>query len=202
MQIVFATNNHHKLEEIRALLGPFFQLKSLMDIGCVEELPETQNTIEGNSLQKANHVFELYGISCFADDTGLEVESLGGEPGVYSARYARLNDGVVQAEEHKNSEDNINLLLARLHSYHNRNARFKSVITLVEPDGVNTFEGIVNGVILQERRGTMGFGYDSVFQPIGHAKTFAEMNLSEKNLISHRAIAFKKLINFLKEKYS
>jgi XTP/dITP diphosphohydrolase len=190
--ICFATNNQHKLEEIRALLGPFFQLKSLQDIGCWEELPETQNTIEGNSIQKANYVFERYGITCFADDTGLEVESLGGAPGVYSARYAG---------EHKNSEDNIDLLLANLQSLQNRKARFKAVITWIEPDGIKTFEGIVNGIILPERRGTRGFGYDSVFQPDGNQKSFGEMDLVEKNLISHRAIAVKKLINFMKAKY-
>jgi XTP/dITP diphosphohydrolase len=191
--ICFATNNQHKLEEIRALLGPFFQLKSLQDIGFYEELPETQNTIEGNSLQKANYVFERYGISCFADDTGLEVESLGGAPGVYSARYAG---------DHKNSEDNIDLLLKNLHSFQNRKARFKAVITLVEPDRISTFEGIVNGIILPERRGTKGFGYDSVFQPEGYQRSFGEMDLIEKNLISHRAIAVKKLINFMKVKYT
>lgn len=190
--LCFATNNQHKLEEIRALLGPFFQLKSLQDIGCGEELPETQNTIEGNSLQKANYVFERYGIACFADDTGLEVESLGGAPGVFSARYAG---------EHKNSEDNIDLLLKNLCSFQNRKARFKAVITLVEPYGINTFDGIVNGIILPERRGTKGFGYDSVFQPEGYQKSFGEMDLVEKNLISHRAIAVKKLINFMKVKY-
>lgn len=209
--ICFATNNQHKLEEIRALLGPFFQLKSLQDIGCGEELPETQNTIEGNSLQKANYVFERFGIACFADDTGLEVESLGGAPGVYSARYALLNGArpsdssgraVGQAGDHKSSEDNIDLLLANLHSFQNRKARFKTVITLVESDGVNTFEGIVNGIILPERRGTKGFGYDSVFQPDGYQKSFGEMDLVEKNLISHRAIAVKKLINFMKVKYA
>lgn len=193
ISICFATNNLHKLEEIRALLGPFFQLKSLQDIGCGEELPETQSTIEGNSLQKANYVFERYGISCFADDTGLEVESLGGAPGVYSARYAG---------DHKNSEDNIDLLLKNLLSFQNRKARFKAVITLVEPDGINTFEGIVNGIILPKRRGTMGFGYDSVFQPEGYQRSFGEMDLIEKNLISHRAIAVKKLINFMKVKYT
>lgn len=191
--ICFATNNHHKLEEIRALLGPFFQLKSLQDIGCHEELPETQNTIAGNSLQKANYVFERYGIACFADDTGLEVESLGGAPGVYSARYAG---------EQKNSEDNIDLLLENLHSFQNRKARFKAVITLVEPDGIKAFEGIVNGIILPERRGTKGFGYDSVFQPEGYQLSFGEMDLVEKNVISHRAIAVKKLINFMKVKYA
>lgn len=193
ISICFATNNLHKLEEIRALLGPFFQLNSLQDIGCSEELPETQSTIEGNSLQKANYVFERYGIACFADDTGLEVESLGGAPGVYSARYAG---------EHKSSEDNIDLLLKNLHSFQNRKARFKAVITLVEPNGINTFEGIVNGIILPERRGTKGFGYDSVFQPEGYQRSFGEMDLIEKNLISHRAIAVKKLINFMKVKYT
>jgi len=191
--ICFATNNQHKLEEIRALLGPFFQLKSLQDIGCWEELPETQNTIEGNSLQKANYVFERYGIACFADDTGLEVESLDGAPGVYSARYAG---------EHKNSEDNIDLLLTNLKSFTNRKARFKAVITWVEPGRIDIFEGIVNGIILPERRGTKGFGYDSVFQPEGYRKSFGEMDLIEKNLISHRAIAVKKLINFMKVKYT
>jgi XTP/dITP diphosphohydrolase len=193
VNLCFATNNCHKLEEIRALLGPFFQLKSLQDIGCWEELPETQNTIEGNSLQKANYVFDRYGVACFADDTGLEVESLGGDPGVYSARYAG---------DHKSSEDNIDLLLTNLNSFQNRKARFKTVIALFEPDGINTFEGIVTGVILPERRGTMGFGYDSVFQPDGYQKSFGEMDLAEKNLISHRAIAVKKLINFMKVKYT
>lgn len=193
LKYCFATNNQHKLEEIRALLGPFFQLESLQDIGCGEELPETQSTIEGNSLQKAIYVFERYGVACFADDSGLEVECLGGAPGVYSARYAG---------DHKSSEDNIDLLLANLHSFQNRKARFKTVITLVDSDGVNTFEGIVNGIILPERRGTEGFGYDAVFQPDGYQKSFGEMGLVEKNLISHRAIAVKKLINFMKVKYA
>lgn len=189
----FATNNPHKLEEIRALLGPFFQLQSLEDIGCNEELPETQDTIAGNSLQKAKYVFDRFGVACFADDTGLEVEALNNAPGVFSARYAG---------EHKNSEDNIKLLLANLQGVKNRSARFRSVITLVESYGVNTFEGIVKGVILQEKRGELGFGYDSVFQPEGYNRTFAEMELQEKNKISHRALAVEKLIKFLKEKYS
>lgn len=189
----FATNNLHKLEEIRALLGPFFQLKSLEEIGCVEELPETQDTIAGNSLQKAKYVFDRFGVPCFADDTGLEVEALNNAPGVFSARYAG---------EHKNNEDNIRLLLANLNGVDNRNARFRSVITLVESDTVNTFEGIVSGTILQEKRGDKGFGYDSVFLPDGLEKTFAEMELQEKNKISHRAIAVNELIKFLKEKYS
>jgi XTP/dITP diphosphohydrolase len=190
MSICFATNNRHKIEEIGALLGPLFQLMSLQDIGCFEELPETQPTIEGNSLQKAQFVFERFGINCFADDTGLEVEALYGAPGVYSARYAG---------EHKNSEDNITLLLENLRNHGNRKARFKSVITLVTPGGVFPFEGIINGQIITERRGTMGFGYDSVFLPDGYSQTFAEMDLTQKNLISHRALAVKKLINFLRQ---
>jgi XTP/dITP diphosphohydrolase len=191
--LCFATNNEHKLEEIRALLGPFFQLKSLEDIGCVEELTETQNTIEGNSIQKAKYVFDHYTISCFADDTGLEVEALNGAPGVYSARYAG---------EHKSSSDNIKLLLAKLHGIEDRSAQFRSVITLVELGSVHTFEGIVRGNIIHEIRGEKGFGYDPIFQPLGYDRTFAEMTLEEKNLFSHRAIAAEKLINFLNEKYS
>jgi len=191
--LCFATNNEHKIEEIRTQLGSFFLLKKLQEIGCFEELPETQSTIEGNSLQKAKYVFDKYQVPCFADDTGLEVESLKGEPGVYSARYAG---------EQKSSEDNIELLLKKLETAQNRKARFRTVITLAEADGISTFEGIVNGVILKERRGMSGFGYDPVFQPDGYDKTFAEMSLIDKSRISHRALAVKKLINFLNEKYS
>lgn len=191
--LCFATNNEHKIEEIRAQLGSFFLLKKLGDVGCFEELPETQNTIEGNSLQKARYVFDRYNVPCFADDTGLEVEALNGEPGVYSARYAG---------EQKNSEDNIQLLLAKLSGLQNRKARFRTVITLAEVDGISTFEGIVNGVILEKKQGSAGFGYDPVFQPNGYNNTFAEMSLAEKSTISHRSIAMNKLINFLKEKYS
>ena len=191
--LCFATNNEHKIEEIRAQLGSFFLLKKLSDVGCFEELPETQNTIEGNSMQKARYVFGQYGVPCFADDTGLEVEALNGEPGVYSARFAG---------EQKNSEDNIQLLLTKLAGSQNRIARFRTVITLAEADGISTFEGIVNGVILEEKRGLHGFGYDPIFQPQGFDKTFAEMSLAEKSTMSHRAIAFKKLIHFLTERYS
>lgn len=189
----FATNNENKIQEIRTQLGSFFLLQKLQDIGCFEELPETQDTIEGNSVQKATYVLDRYNVSCFADDTGLEVEALDGEPGVYSARYAG---------EQKNSEDNIQLLLKRLRGSQNRSARFRTVITLAEADGISTFEGIVDGVILTEKRGTLGFGYDPVFQPHGYSKTFAEMSLAEKSKISHRSIAMNKLIQFLKEKYS
>src|SRR5687767_5839471 len=176
--LCFATNNEHKIEEIRTQLGSFFLLKKLEDIGCFEELPETQDTIEGNSVQKATYVFDHYKIPCFADDTGLEVEALNGEPGVYSARYAG---------EQKNSEDNFQLLLTKLAGKQNRKARFRTVITLAEVDGISTFEGIVNGVILQEKRGTQGFGYEPIFQPLGFNKTFAVMTLEEKSTISHRA---------------
>jgi XTP/dITP diphosphohydrolase len=191
--LCFATNNENKIEEIRTQLGSFFLLKKLSDVGCFEELPETRDTIEGNSIQKATYVFDQYNVACFADDTGLEVEALNGEPGVYSARYAG---------EQKNSEDNIRLLLTRLAGEQNRKARFRTVITLAEADGISTFEGIVDGNILIEKRGTLGFGYDPVFQPNGFNKTFAEMNLEEKSKISHRSIAMNKLIQFLKGKYS
>ncbi|MBL7859147.1 MAG: non-canonical purine NTP diphosphatase [Cyclobacteriaceae bacterium] len=186
---VAATNNLHKLKEIRPLLEPDFQILSLQEIGCHEELPETQDTIEGNSLQKAMYVFENYHYACFADDTGLEVEALHGAPGVYSARYAG---------EQRNSKDNITLLLKNLEHHSNRSARFKTVISLVGPEGIQTFEGIVKGTILTEERGTLGFGYDPVFQPEGYSKTFAEMSLEEKNQLSHRAIAMQQLVKFLK----
>jgi XTP/dITP diphosphohydrolase len=193
ISLCFATNNVHKVEEIRARLGSFFLLQTLEDVGCFEELQETQNTIEGNSLQKAKYVFDRFHVSCFADDTGLEVEALKGEPGVYSARYAGPQ---------KNSNDNIQLLLSKLEGIQNKKARFRTVITLAEADGISTFEGIVSGVILEEMRGKSGFGYDSVFQPDGYNKTFAEMSLMEKTEISHRAIAVKKLIDFLNTKYA
>jgi XTP/dITP diphosphohydrolase len=188
-EICFATNNKNKLEEVWHLLAPDFRLLSLDDIGCSEELPETQPTIEGNSLQKAEYVFTNYRIPCFADDTGLEVEALHGAPGVISARYAGA---------HRSSEDNINLLLLNLNDKHNKRARFRTVITLLGYGRPQYFEGIVNGTIIGEKRGTMGFGYDPVFVPDGYKKTMAEMTLEEKNLISHRAVAIHKLVDFLK----
>jgi XTP/dITP diphosphohydrolase len=187
--LCFATNNIHKLEEIRESLQVNVRLVTLKEIGCFEELPETRPTLEGNSLQKAEYVFEKYKVSCFADDTGLEVEALHGEPGVISARYAG---------EHRDSNDNIDLLLKKLHNNAHRQAKFRTVIALV---GLNpspiTFEGIINGVITHERRGTSGFGYDPVFVPDGYEKTFAEMTINEKSQISHRARALKKLQVFL-----
>lgn len=191
--ICFATNNKNKTHEIRALLGPFFVLQNLADIGCAEELPETQLTIEGNARQKAQFVFDHYGVSCFADDTGLEVEALNGEPGVFSARYAGPQ---------RSDTDNIQLVLNRLKDKTNRKARFKTVITLIDNGAVTSFEGIVSGTITEVPRGTKGFGYDPVFVPDGYNQTFAEMELGEKNLISHRAIAVKKLVNFLRQNYS
>lgn len=191
--LCFATNNNHKTEEIRALLGPLFVLKNLKDIGCAEELPETQPTIEGNAFQKANYVFERYQVSCFADDTGLEVEALNGEPGVFSARYAG---------EQRNDRNNMELLLSKLADKKDRKARFKTVISWIDNGRKENFEGIVSGTIVSAPRGSKGFGYDPIFVPEGSEKTFAEMDMAEKNLISHRAIAVKKLVNFLRENYA
>lgn len=188
--ICFATNNLHKLEEVRNKVASLsITIKSLTDIGCAEELPETKDTIPGNSLQKAEYVFTHYGVPCFADDTGLEVDALHGAPGVYSARYAGPQ---------RSSADNIALLLKNLENSHSRQARFRTVITLV---GIQktpvTFEGIVNGRIGTVPRGTSGFGYDPVFIPDGQTRTFAEMSMEEKNALSHRAIAVVKLTAFL-----
>jgi len=189
MELCFATNNLHKLEEIRAILGGPFQIQSLHDIGCFEELAEDQDTLEGNSLQKAQYIFDHYHVGCFADDTGLEVEALNGAPGVYSARYAGPQ---------RNSADNIDLLLKNLSGQSNRKARFRTVITLVQPKGTKQFEGIVNGTILHHLKGSGGFGYDPVFLPDGFEKTLAQMTMEEKNKISHRARAVEKLVTFLR----
>ncbi|MBK5277490.1 MAG: non-canonical purine NTP diphosphatase [Bacteroidia bacterium] len=189
MDLCFATNNIHKLEEIKAILGNKYQIVSLEDINCHEELPEERNTLEGNSLQKAEYVFNNYSVSCFADDTGLEVESLDGAPGVYSARYAG---------EQRSHDDNMNLLLKNLAGKTNRKAQFRTVVTLIQRDGLHQFDGIVEGVILEERKGKGGFGYDPIFLPNGFSKTLAEMSMEEKNRISHRARATQKLVEFLK----
>ena len=188
MKICFATNNHHKLEEVMAVLGGSIQLQTLNDIGCKEELPETQSTIAGNASQKSAYVWDHYKIPCFADDTGLEVEALSGSPGVYSARYAGPQ---------RNSEDNITLLLKNLEHVDNRQAQFRTVISLRLAQGEWLFEGIVKGSIISKRSGQGGFGYDPVFLPDGHSKTLAEMTMGEKNKISHRAIAVRKLTEFL-----
>jgi len=188
MKLVFATNNEHKLNEVRQMLGNRFQLVSLSEIGCEEDIPETSNTLEGNASQKAHYVFEKYGLNCFADDTGLEVEALGMAPGVYSARYAGPQ---------RDSSDNIIRLLSELDKINNRNARFRTVISLLINGEETFFEGIVDGEILYNPSGKLGFGYDPVFQPEGYSVSFAEMELPVKNKISHRGRAFNKLINYL-----
>ncbi|WP_303310369.1 non-canonical purine NTP diphosphatase [Hymenobacter sp. BT730] len=189
MRLCFASNNAHKLDEIRPLLPAGIELLSLADIGCEEELPETQETLEGNARQKAEHVWEHYGVACFADDTGLEVEALNGAPGVYSARYAGPQ---------RNPADNVALLLQELQGQTNRRAQFRTVVALVLPDGRRPiFEGAVEGQITEELHGEGGFGYDPVFRPEQHTRTFAEMPLAEKNTMSHRARAVEKLVTFL-----
>lgn len=188
-KICFATNNANKLKEISLAL-PHLEIVGLKDIGCIEELPETQNTLKGNSLQKAKFVFDKYGVDCFADDTGLEIEALGGEPGVYSARYAGIGC---------DSEENMLKVLANLDGEINRSAQFKTVITLIE-GGVETFfEGQVKGVIRREKVGVEGFGYDPIFEPDSYNITFAEMSMEEKNKISHRGKAVRKMIAYLSE---
>jgi XTP/dITP diphosphohydrolase len=186
--LCFATNNKHKLGEVSRLIKSDFQILSLEDIGCQEEIPENLPTIAANSQAKADYVFRNYHTNCFADDTGLEVDALGGKPGVLSARYAG---------ENKNSEDNIDLLLGNLLNLADRSARFRTVITLIIDGRSHQFEGIINGKITDNRRGENGFGYDPVFLPDNFDLTFAEMSVDQKNLISHRAIAVRKLVAFL-----
>ena len=209
MKIVFATNNAHKLQEIRAILGPSFEVVSLTDIGCHEDIPETGQTLEENAMMKAEYVYNKYQLSCFADDTGLEVDALDGAPGVYSARYAAMAASGSTAAISHDSEANMTRLLHELGNNNNRKARFRTVIALIEkkdvcPCGctaikkVHTFEGIVNGEIIRERRGGEGFGYDPIFQPEGYDQTFAELGADIKNQISHRARATQKLAEYLK----
>ena len=190
MKLCFATNNLHKLKEIQALLGDQFELVTLSDIGCETDIPEPFETIAENSAAKAKFVWDHYGINCFADDTGLEVTSLHGEPGVYSARYAGPQ---------RNSDDNIDLLLSNLAGENDRSARFLTVITLVIDGKYQQFQGTVEGHIIYEKRGSNGFGYDPVFIPDGLTRTFAEMTLEEKSSLSHRARAFAGLVGFLKQ---
>ena len=192
-EIVFATNNEHKLSEIRSILGEEFEVKSLNDIGCHEEIPKDFDTLEDNAAQKAHYIFDKYHVDCFADDTGLEVEALNGEPGVHSARYAEGTD--------HDSEANMDKLLQKLDGQDNRNARFRTVIALIqkgEPEAkVSLFQGTVYGVITKEKSGAEGFGYDPIFQPDGYDQTFAELGNDIKNNISHRAHAVSKLAEFL-----
>ena len=188
ISIVFASNNQHKINEIQQLIPAELKLLSLDSIGCVEEIPETALTIEGNAILKANYVTEKYGHYCFADDTGLEVEALNGEPGVYSARYAG---------EQKNANDNMQKLLKNLGSSTQRNAQFKTIICLNINGEQHLFEGIVKGKIGLEPKGNQGFGYDPIFIPDGYTTTFAEMSMEEKSKISHRGLAVEKLVRFL-----
>ncbi|WP_289074065.1 non-canonical purine NTP diphosphatase [uncultured Bacteroides sp.] len=188
-KLVFATNNAHKLEEIRAILGDKVEILSLNDIDCHADIPETADTLQGNAALKAQYIYDNYGLDCFADDTGLEVEALNGAPGIYSARYA--------GGEGHDSEANMKKLLSEMQDKDNRKARFRTVICLIEDGKEHFFEGIVNGSIIRERKGGAGFGYDPVFVPDGYSETFAEMGNDEKNKISHRARAVQKLCEYL-----
>ena len=191
MQLVFATNNRNKLKEVQALVLEPIQLLSLEDIDCLEDIPETQLTIEGNAIQKIEYLKKHYNVDGFADDTGLEVKALHGEPGVFSARYAG---------NQRNAQDNMDKLLKNLEGKTNRSAQFKTVIALTLKGQLHTFTGICKGTILTEKRGDQGFGYDPIFQPEGYEQTFAEMDLALKNQIGHRGKAIKQLVQFLNKK--
>ena len=188
IDLLFATSNKNKVLEIKKVLPKEFNIKSLDDIGFCEEIPENENTIEGNAIFKANYIYKKYNLNVFADDTGLEVDSLNGKPGVHSARYAGIS---------KNSTDNINKLLKKLKNKKNRKARFKTIIALILNSKIHTFEGVVEGIITKKPKGENGFGYDPVFIPRGYTKTFGELSLEEKNSISHRSLAMNKLIDFI-----
>ena len=188
MELIFASNNKHKLDEIRTSVKDNHTIISLSEIGCHDEIPEDYPDLLGNALQKARHIFNKYRKNCFADDTGLEIEALDGRPGVYSARYAG---------EHCSFEDNMNKVLLEMQDIPNRKACFKTVIALILDGEEYIFEGKVDGIILNERQGEEGFGYDPIFLPEGFSKSFAEMSLEEKNVISHRGRALAKLIDFL-----
>ena len=192
MKLVFATNNKHKLQEVRDIVGDRVEVLSLSDIDCNDDIPETADTLQGNALIKARYIYEKYGVDCFADDTGLEVEALDGAPGVYSARYAG---------EECDSEANMKKLLHNLTDKNNRNAQFRTVIALIINGEERLFNGIVKGVIATEKMGTSGFGYDPIFIPEGFSGSFAQMDASMKNSISHRYRATEELSKFLKEKH-
>ncbi len=186
--LVLATNNPHKVDEIKSKLGNSLSIKTLNELGVYDDIPETAGTLQGNASQKAHFLYDKFGCNCFADDTGLEVEALNGEPGVYSARYAGVD---------KDSEANMQKLLKNLSGKENRNARFRTVISLIWEGEEHFFEGIVEGTILTEKHGSEGFGYDPIFQPNGYSKSFAELSMDEKNAISHRGKAVEKLLQFL-----
>ena len=194
-ELVMATNNAHKLEEVRQILGNEFLVKGLAEIGCHEDIPETSDTLEGNALQKARYVHDHYGVDCFADDTGLEVMALEGAPGVYTARFGAMNG---YGESH-DADANIQCLLDKLEEAEDRSARFRTVVALVKNGEEHLFEGIVEGEILTQKVGEGGFGYDPVFAPIeANGLAFAQMAAEEKNAISHRGRAITKLVEFLK----
>lgn len=188
MKLVFATNNPNKLKEVQEMLPNTIELLSLSDINCYDEIDETEMSLEGNATLKADYITQKYGYDCFADDTGLEVESLNGKPGVYSARFAG---------EPCNSENNMQKLLTDLKNKSNRNAQFRTAVSLNINDANFLFEGICKGAILEKKQGEKGFGYDPIFKPENHTNSFAEMSPEEKNIISHRGIAIKKLVSFL-----
>jgi len=186
--LILATNNPHKVDEIKSKLGNSLSIKTLNELGFYDDIPETAGTLQGNASQKAHFLYDKFGCNCFADDTGLEVEALNGEPGVYSARYAGVD---------KDSEANMQKLLQNLSGKENRKARFRTVISLIWEGEEHFFEGIVEGTILTEKHGSEGFGYDPIFQPNGYSKSFAELSMEEKNSISHRGKAVEKLLQFL-----
>lgn len=192
MKLVFATNNRHKLDEVRAIVGDNIDILSLNDIDCHDDIPETAETLQGNALIKARYIYEKYGMDCFADDTGLEVDALGGEPGVYSARYAG---------DECNSEANMLKLLQNLTGKNDRKAQFRTVIALIINGEEKLFNGIVKGTITEEKMGSSGFGYDPIFIPEGYSESFAQMSSEMKNSISHRYRATEQLSIFLKENY-
>lgn len=187
MKLVFATHNDNKIKEVQDLLGEKFEVKSLVDIGCHEDIVEDGLTFHENSLLKSEYIFKRFGLNAFADDSGLEVKSLNNEPGIYSARYSGSRD----------MNENINLLWEKLSAFEDKSAQFKTVISLILDGEIYYFEGVVKGKIIHEKRGENGFGYDPVFIPEGHERTFAEMSLEEKSVLSHRAKAVKKMVDFL-----
>ena len=190
-KLVFATNNAHKLAEVRAILSPEYTIISLADLDCNEDIPETATTLEGNSLLKAKYVYDKFGFDCFADDTGLEVDALNGEPGVYSARYAG---------EENNSHENMRKVLSLLGDNKNRAACFRTVISLIQGGNTTLFEGKIEGVIISKPLGKSGFGYDPIFVPNNYVLSFAQLSAEEKNRISHRAMAVQKLVDYLEQK--
>jgi XTP/dITP diphosphohydrolase len=189
MELVFASNNKHKLEEISHIAGTSFQIISLQELGCTDEIPETQPTIEGNARQKARYIFDKYNVNCFADDTGLEIDALNGEPGVYSARFAGVGCSF---------DDNMDKTLSLMKGKTDRKAKFRTVIALIINGKEYLFDGFVNGVILEEKHGEKGFGYDAIFMPEGYTESFAEMSAEIKNNLSHRSMAARSMMKFIK----